>query len=272
MYNYDAYLREGKLPHIWCPGCSYGIVMKSLIRAIDAMGWSKDETVIASGIGCASRMPGYLDFNTIHTTHGRALAFATGIKLANPKLKVIVLGGDGDMTAIGGNHLIHACRRNMDLSLLILNNNIYGMTGGQQSPTTPQGGKTSTTPQGVTEYSFDIANLSVAAGASFVARTTSYHAQQMEDLMKQAFTRKGFSVVEIVSGCPTGYGRKNKMPEPHDLLELQKKSGVPLKRYQEMSAEERVGKFSTGVLHADQKASFLDLYDAATGLDRQKVR
>lgn len=272
MFNYDEYLRKDKLPHIWCPGCGYGIVMKALIRSIDAMGWDKDDVVVASGIGCASRLPGYIDFNTIHTTHGRALAFATGIKLANPGLKVIVLGGDGDMSAIGGNHLIHACRRNVDLSLIILNNNTYGMTGGQQSPTTPQGARATTAPYGVTEYSFDISNLAVAAGAPFVARTTSYHPQQMEDLMKQAFARKGFSVVEAISGCPTGYGRKNKLPEAYEMLEWQKKNAVSVKRFQDMNPEEREGKFSTGVLHSEVKPSFLELYDAAVGLDNLKVR
>ena len=124
-YNYEEYIRKGRLPHIWCPGCGYGIIMKSMIRAIASMGWSKDETVIASGIGCASRLPGYLDFNTLHTTHGRSLAFATGIKLANPALKIVALGGDGDMSAIGGNHFIHACRRNIDMTVIIFNNNIY---------------------------------------------------------------------------------------------------------------------------------------------------
>ena len=125
-YNYEEYIRKGRLPHIWCPGCGYGIIMKSMIRAIADMGWSKDETVIASGIGCASRLPGYLDFNTLHTTHGRSLAFATGIKLANPALKIVALGGDGDMSAIGGNHFIHACRRNIDMTIIVFNNNIYG--------------------------------------------------------------------------------------------------------------------------------------------------
>ena len=161
-YNYEEYIRKGRLPHIWCPGCGYGIIMKSMIRAIASMGWSKDETVIASGIGCASRLPGYLDFNTLHTTHGRSLAFATGIKLANPALKIVALGGDGDMSAIGGNHFIHACRRNIDMTVIIFNNNIYGMTGGQYSPTTPAGAKASTAPFGMLEPDFDLCKLAIA--------------------------------------------------------------------------------------------------------------
>ena len=138
-FDYDKYIRPGKLPHIWCPGCAHGIVMKAIIRAIDKVGFEKDMTVIVSGIGCASRMPGYVDFNTLHTTHGRSLAFATGVKMADPSLHVICVGGDGDSLAIGGNHFIHACRRNIDITMVVFNNNVYGMTGGQFSPTTPHG-------------------------------------------------------------------------------------------------------------------------------------
>ena len=189
-YNYEEYIREGRLPHIWCPGCGYGIIMKSMIRAIAEMGWSKDETVIASGIGCASRLPGYLDFNTLHTTHGRSLAFATGIKLANPKLKIVALGGDGDMSAIGGNHFIHACRRNIDMTVIIFNNNIYGMTGGQYSPTTPLGAKATTAPFGMLEPDFDLCKLAIAAGATFVARTASMLLWQKEHAVTQKMAEK----------------------------------------------------------------------------------
>lgn len=268
-YNYSNSLRGGKLPHIWCPGCGYGIIMKALIRAIEGLGWSKEETVIASGIGCASRLPGYLDFNTLHTTHGRSLAFATGVKLANPKLKVIVLGGDGDMSAIGGNHLIHACRRNIDMSLMVFNNNIYGMTGGQFSPATPQGSRATTAPYGMTEHNFDIAKLAIGAGASFVARTTTFHAAQMEDLMKKTFTHKGFSMLEIISSCPTGFGRKNGQPEAYDGLEWQKASAVNIDRYNKMTAEEREGKISTGILHNEERIDYLTAYDKAVGIAPQ---
>ncbi|MDR2870570.1 MAG: 2-oxoacid:ferredoxin oxidoreductase subunit beta [Deferribacteraceae bacterium] len=265
-FDYDKYLRPNKLPHIWCPGCGYGIILKALIRALDSLGWDKDEVVIASGIGCASRLPGYVDFNTIHTTHGRSLAFATGIKLAKSNLKVIVLGGDGDMSAIGGNHLIHACRRNIDLSLMIFNNNIYGMTGGQFSPTTPTGQRATTAPYTMTENNFDISRLAIGAGASFVARTSTYHVVQMEDLMKQTFMHKGFSVLEIMSGCTTGFGRRNKMPEAADLLEWQKKNGVSVSRWASMNAKEREGKYTIGVLHSEEKVDYLTAYDKAVGL------
>jgi 2-oxoglutarate ferredoxin oxidoreductase subunit beta len=160
-FDYDKYIRPGKLPHIWCPGCGHGIVMKGLIRAIDALSLDKDMTAIVSGIGCASRLPGYLDFCTLHTTHGRAVGFATGIKMAKPEMNVICVGGDGDGVAIGGNHFIHACRRNIDMTYLIMNNNIYGMTGGQFSPTTPYGAKASTTPYGNPDPPFDIAKLAL---------------------------------------------------------------------------------------------------------------
>ena len=265
-YNYGKYLRGGKLPHIWCPGCGYGIIMKALIRAIDAMGWKQDDTVIASGIGCASRLTGYVDFNTIHTTHGRSIAFATGIKLAKPRLKVIALGGDGDMSAIGGNHLIHACRRNIDISLLIFNNNIYGMTGGQFSPTTPLGKHAATAPYGMTEPAFDLSTLTIGAGASFVARTTTFHVAQMEDLMKQTFLHKGFSVLEIMSGCPTGYGRRNAQPEACDALEWQKANAVNIKRYATMTLAEREGKFATGVLHSEERPEYVESYDKAVNI------
>jgi 2-oxoglutarate ferredoxin oxidoreductase subunit beta len=266
MFDYDRYLRKGRLPHIWCPGCGYGIIFKAMIRAIAALGWDKNETVLASGIGCASRLPGYADFNTIHTTHGRSIPFATGIKLANPKLKIIVMGGDGDMSAIGGNHLIHACRRNIDLPLVIFNNNIYGMTGGQFSPTTPLGKKATTAPYGMTENAFDISALAIAAGAAFVARGTSFQAKQMEELMKKTFQHKGFSVLEIITGCPTGYGRRNGQPEAYDQLEWQKEHGVPKLRYDKMTPEEREDKFSVGVLHDEDKPSYLEVYDKAVGL------
>lgn len=166
--------------------------LKAMLRAIDRLGWHKDEIVMVSGIGCSSRTPGYVDFNTVHTTHGRALAFATGIKMAKPELKVIVVSGDGDATAIGGNHFIHTARRNIDLTLVIFNNYIYGMTGGQYSPTTPVGSWGSTAPYGNLENPFDICGLAQAAGASYVARGTVYHAVQLDKLIEGAMRKKDF--------------------------------------------------------------------------------
>jgi len=265
-YDYSRYLRNSKMPHIWCPGCGYGIILKSMIRAIDTLGWNKNEVVVASGIGCASRLPGYLDFNTLHTTHGRSIGFSTGIKVANPDLKVISLGGDGDMSAIGGNHLIHACRRNIDITVLVFNNYIYGMTGGQYSPTTPVGSRASTAPYGMSENPFDIAELVIGAGATFVARTTTYHALPMEKLIVQALKHKGLSVVEIITGCPTGYGRKNKLASPAAMLLWQKDHAVNMKKAANMTPEELEGKFTTGVLHETDRAEYVERYDSVVGL------
>ncbi len=194
------YLRhEKKFPHVWCPGCGNGIVLGSLVRAIDATGFTKDEIVLVSGIGCSGRMSVYVDFNTLHTTHGRALTFATGVKLANPKLRVIVVMGDGDATAIGGNHFIHAARRNLDLTAIIINNNTYGMTGGQNSPTTPYGSWAATAPFGNIEHAFSISEMAVTAGAAMVGRGTVYHVTLLDRLMEQALRKGGFAVVEVIS-------------------------------------------------------------------------
>lgn len=265
-YDYAKYLRAGKIPHIWCPGCGYGIIMKSIIRAVDALGLNKDELVFTSGIGCASRLPGYIDANTLHTTHGRSLAFATGVKMAKPELNVIALGGDGDMTAIGGNHFIHACRRNIDITCLVFNNYIYGMTGGQYSPTTPKAARATTAPYGNSDNQFDIAQLAIGAGATFVARSTTYHAVPMEKLIKQALEHKGFSVVEIIAGCPTGYGRKNKMASPAAMIEWQKENSVNKAQWDKLADEDKAGKFPIGVLHQENRPEFIEAYDANVGL------
>jgi 2-oxoglutarate ferredoxin oxidoreductase subunit beta len=243
------YLRhDKKFPHVWCPGCGNGILLGSLVRAIHRSGYEKDEIVLVSGIGCSGRLPVYVDFNTLHTTHGRALTFATGVKLANPKLQVIVIMGDGDATAIGGNHFIHAARRNLNLTAIIVNNNIYGMTGGQYSPTTPYGARAATALFGNVEHAFSIAELAVTAGASLVARGTVYHAKQLDDLIELAMRKRGFGVVEVISHCPTQYGRKNRLGGPVEMLRGQKEAAVRVEKAAEMSEEEMRGKFTIGVL------------------------
>lgn len=267
-YDYSRYLRNEKLPHIWCPGCTYGIVLKSFIRAIDGLGWDKNDVVVASGIGCCSRLPGYVDFNTLHTTHGRSIAFATGVKIANPDLKVIALGGDGDMTAIGGNHFIHTCRRNIDITVLVFNNNIYGMTGAQYSPTTPKGAWATTAPYGMPENNFDVVSLAIGAGATFVARSTAYHATHCEKMIKEALQHKGLSVVEIINACPTGFGRKNKFKTPASMLLWMKDKAVQKAKADRMSPEELADKFVIGVLHKDEKPEFIESYDATVGLKK----
>lgn len=216
------YIRDKFFPHMWCPGCGHGIVLNNMLRAVEQLGMSKNEIVMASGIGCSSRISGYVDFHSLHTLHGRALAFATGIKLSRPELNVIVPMGDGDALAIGGNHFIHACRRNIDMTAIVMNNRIYGMTGGQFSPLSGYGIQATTAPYGNIDHDFDIVQLATAAGASFVARSTTYHAIEMADLIREAILHKGFSVVEILTQCPTYFGRKNKQGSAADMMELYK--------------------------------------------------
>ncbi len=215
-----------RLPHIWCPGCGNGTIINAMLRAIDEVGLKKDEIVAVSGIGCFGRATGYLDFYTLHTTHGRALAFATGIKLMKPEMKVFVLMGDGDAAAIGGNHLIHAARRDIDLIAIVANNSIYGMTGGQVSPTTPEMAKTTTTPEGCKERPFDLCELVLAAGGSYVARWTTYHVRQLQNSIKEALEHPGFSFIEVFSQCPVQFGRRNKKDHIQMLREFKEKSSL----------------------------------------------
>jgi 2-oxoglutarate ferredoxin oxidoreductase subunit beta len=222
------YIRERFFPHMWCPGCGHGIVLNCLIRAIEKLGMSKNEIAMVSGIGCSSRITGYLDFHTLHTLHGRALAFATGLKLGLPELNVIVPMGDGDALAIGGNHFIHAARRNIDLTAIVMNNRIYGMTGGQFSPLSGCGILATTAPYTNIDHGFDVVELSKAAGATFVARTTTYHAQQMIELLSDAILHDGFSVVEVLTQCPTYFGRKNKEGGPADMMKHMKDITTPV--------------------------------------------
>ncbi len=259
--NYFDYLRKDKMPHIWCAGCGHGMIVKSIIRAIDKLGWKKDEIALVSGIGCSSRTPGYLDFHTLHTTHGRAIAFATGIKCAKPNLKVIVVGGDGDMMAIGGNHFIHACRRNIDLKIIVYNNNIYGMTGGQASPTTPQGYKATTAPFGAIEEPFDVCNMAIAAGATFVGRALDLDVPSMDRVILESFKTTGLSVVDAWSQCPTYYGRFNKWGNAADMMEKYKEITYNVRLKDQLSDEEKKGKFPVGILYQTQRSEFCEKYE-----------
>jgi 2-oxoglutarate ferredoxin oxidoreductase subunit beta len=215
----EDWLRQDRLPTIFCVGCGNGTVINCTLAAIDQAGWKKEETVFVSGIGCSSRAPGYISADSLHTTHGRALAFATGIKLANPDLKLVVFTGDGDLAAIGGNHFIHACRRNIDLTVVCMNNMIYGMTGGQGSPTTPPGALSTTTPYGSAEPAFDLCGLASAAGANYVARWTSYHVKELTAAIREGLAVPGFSFIEALVQCPTNYGRRNKFRQVLDQVE-----------------------------------------------------
>ncbi len=222
------YLRERFFPHIWCPGCGHGIVLNSLIRAVDGLGIKKKEMVMVSGIGCSSRISGYVDFHSLHTLHGRALAFASGVKLSKPLLNVIVPMGDGDALAIGGNHFIHAARRNINITALVMNNRTYGMTGGQYSPLSGVGIKATTAPYSNIDNAFDTVELAKAAGATFVARTTVYHVKQLQSFLKKAIQHNGFSMVEVLTQCPTYFGRKNKQGSAVDMLNSFKDGTVPI--------------------------------------------
>lgn len=256
------YLRQKKkFPHVWCAGCGIGTTMGAIIRAIAANGLDRDRVVMVSGIGCSSRMPIYVDFNTLHTTHGRPIAFATGIKVARPELEVIVVTGDGDVAAIGGNHLIHACRRNINITVVCINNSIYGMTGGQVSPTTPYGKLATTARYGAFERPFDLCELTIAAGAAFVARAAVYYARMMEKLIAQAINKKGFAFVEVISQCPTYYGRFNKMKSPVEMLYWQRDHTVNVKTAAKVKPEELEGKILTGVLADRDFPEFTELYD-----------
>jgi 2-oxoglutarate ferredoxin oxidoreductase subunit beta len=256
------YLRhDKKFPHVWCPGCGIGIMLGALIRAIDRTGFEKDDIVLISGIGCSGRLPVYVDFNTLHTTHGRALTFATGVKLAKPNLKVIVIMGDGDAVAIGGNHFIHAARRNIDLTAIIVNNSVYGMTGGQYSPTTPYGMRSTTTVYSNIEQDFRISELAVTAGAVFVGRGTVYHAKLLDSLIEQALLKKGFSVVEVISHCHTQYGRQNRLGSAVEMMQWQRDHALPVEKALKMKSEELKDKVLIGVLIDKELPVFQEEYE-----------
>ncbi len=209
-HPYDALIRTDRLPHIWCPGCGLGEIAKAYSQAVLLSGDRVDDHAIVSGIGCSGRMAGYINLDSYHTTHGRAIAFATGLKIANNNLKVTVISGDGDLSTIGGNHLIHAARRNIDITVILVNNFIYGMTGGQYSATTPHKARSSTSIQGNFERPFILPELMKAAGATYIARWTTMHIKQIEQSILKAFKHKGFSFIEVISPCPTSFGKFNK--------------------------------------------------------------
>jgi 2-oxoglutarate ferredoxin oxidoreductase subunit beta len=249
-------LRQDRLPHILCEGCGAGTVVNSLVQAMYNTGLDIDRTVFVSGIGCSSRIPGYLYLDSLHTTHGRPLAFATGIKLANPELEVIVIAGDGDLAAIGGNHFLHAAKRNIDITTICINNFNYGMTGGQHSPTTPIGARTTTTSAGNLEPPLDISRIAAAAGANYVARWTSIHVDKVTEAIQTGLEREGFSLIEVVAQCPTAYGRRNKMRTASKMMEWMRENTLPARKQDEWMRRDPVGatgKIFAGV-YADRKA------------------
>lgn len=254
------YLRLDKFPHIWCAGCGNGIILQSFLRAVLDLGIEQDKLIVASGIGCSARAVGYLNYDTLHTAHGRAIPFATGIKMAKPELTVAVLVGDGDVSAIGASHFIHAARRNIDITVVVFNNQNYGMTGGQNSPTTCAKDYTVTTSYGSIDRPFDLCELARAAGAAYVARSTTYHALGLPKLIADGITHHGFSLIEVITGCPTYYGRLNKMEDGEKMLRWQRDHAVNLKQYQTLSDEEKETKFAIGLIHTAQKPEYSDEY------------
>lgn len=247
--NYDKYLRINKFPTLWCWGCGDGIILKAIIRAIDSVGWNMDDVCVVSGIGCSGRMSGYINCNTVHTTHGRALSFATGIKLANPSKNIIVITGDGDGLAIGGNHTIHTARRNIGIKHILINNFIYALTNSQTSPTTPQGFWTSTASKGNIDPSFDAAKLLIAAGASFVGRQSVTNASGLESLFKKGFMHDGYSFFDIFSNCHINLGRKNKMKEATDMFKWLDSICISKAKFDKLSDFEKSKFFPTGILY-----------------------
>ncbi|MGQ9708259.1 MAG: thiamine pyrophosphate-dependent enzyme [bacterium] len=247
----DFFRLDERFPHILCPGCGIGTIMATMVRAFLDLKVAQDELCVISGIGCSSRVAGYLDCDTFHTLHGRALPAATGVKLAKPDLKVVVVGGDGDIMAIGGNHFIHTARRNLDITVIVVNNFTYGMTGGQYSPTTPTHEKATTAPFGNVERSFDICFIAKAAGAMFVARSTTFHVLHLKKMIELALTKRGFSVVEVISQCPTFYGRHQGIGDAVKMLEWLKKKSVDVKKVAEpWQVKDR---FVIGVLHDQEE-------------------
>ena len=271
-FNYDEYLRTDKMPTLWCWGCGDGVILKALIRAIDKLGWNMDDVCVVSGIGCSGRFSSYINCNTVHTTHGRTLPYATGIKMANPNKKVIVVGGDGDGLAIGGNHTIHAARRNIDLTYILINNFIYGLTNSQTSPTTPKGMWTATMERGNIDPTFDSCKLVEAAGASFVARETMIDPKRLERTLVKALEHKGFSYLEVFSNCHVNLGRKNKMASATSNLEWIDSISLAKTKFDMLEESEKIGKYPTGVLKQDENAlEYCEAYEKVKEAHKNKT-
>ncbi len=270
-FNYDKYLRIDKMPTLWCWGCGDGVILKALIRAIEKARWNMDDVCVVSGIGCSGRFSSYINCNTVHTTHGRAIAYATGIKLANPTKHVICVTGDGDGLAIGGNHTIHGCRRNIDLTHIVVNNFIYGLTNSQTSPTTPQGMWTVTAKRGNIDPTFDACNLAIGAGASFVARESVTEPKKLEKVIQKALEHKGYSFIDVFSNCHINLGRKNKMANAMENLEWIESITVAKIKFDKLEENEKIGKFPTGILKEEQQAEYCELYEKVKEAHKNKT-
>ena len=271
-FDINEYIRLEQMPHFLCPGCGHGIALRALLWAIHELKIDKDKLAVVSGIGCSGRLSAYIDANTFHTTHGRPLAYATGLALARPDLHVIVITGDGDSLAIGGNHLIHACRRNLNLTCMMLNNEIYGMTGGQVSPTTSSNRYTTTTPAGNTEPVFDACALAAAAGASFVGREVTMQVTGLKNLLRDAIEHHGFSFVEVISDCTEIYGRKNDLGISPEMMLSQKATMRPDAYRNTVDVPFRPNALECGVLTRKERPEYGTAYREMTAGLRAKTQ
>lgn len=269
MATYKDYMLFDKLPHTWCAGCSHGIVLQSIASVMAETGWDRHTFALVSGIGCFGRVDDYLDINCMHVTHGRALAAATGVALGNPDLHVLVTMGDGDGTTIGGNHLIHAARRNINVTAIISNNYNYGQTGGQYSGTTPTGSITATSPYGLIEENFDICKLAIAAGASYVGRATPYNPVMMRKLIKEGMEVNGFALIEVMSACPTHYGKFNGLGEASRMMKLMNEQSVSVEQAKEMTNEELENRIIVGCMINKPREDYYTRYKKI--IDSQKI-
>jgi len=261
--NIFNYIREEIFPTAFCPGCGCGTVLNCFVHMLDKAGIDKRDLILVTGIGCSSWIPSpYLEADTLHTTHGRPIAFATGVKVMKPDKYVVVIAGDGDLAGIGGNHLLHAARRNVGLKVFLVNNYIYGMTGGQVAPTTPTGVPTTTTPYGNPEPPMNIAEIVTAAGADYVARWTTYHVRKLMHSMQQAMKKKGFSLIEIMSQCPVSYGRRVKLREGAEMLRYFRDVSIPIEKIGDLTEEEISGKIVIGKLVDREKPEFTTILNA----------
>jgi len=269
----DGLLRTERIPHIWCPGCGIGTVFSAVLAAIKNTGWDPNTIAMVSGIGCTGRMAGYIRLDSFHTTHGRALPFATGLKLAKPDTKVIIVSGDGDLFAIGGNHFIHAARRNMDMTVVCVNNFNYGMTGGQQAPSTPLGAKTTTTVNGSPEEPFNLCDLAATCGATYVARWTAMQVRSLRSSISEALEKRGFSFVEVITPCPSSFGRRNRMGTALEMMKFYQGRSVirsdidPSEAVVDIDREIVVGKFVD-----IERPTFMDHYEKVNRLNLPQWR
>ncbi len=268
--SFKDYMLYYKLPHTWCAGCSHGIVLQSIAETLADLGYDKHDLALVSGIGCFGRVDDYLDINCMHVTHGRALAAATGVALGNPDLHVLCTMGDGDGATIGGNHFIHAARRNINVTAIMSNNYNYGQTGGQYSGTTPTHSITQTSPYGHVESNFDMCQLAIAAGASYVGRATAYNPVMIRKLMKEAMQVKGFSFVEIMSSCPTHFGKFNKLGDAAHMMKAINDATVTVAQAAKMTAEELKGKIVVGCLKNEPREDYYTSYKKI--IDAQEIK